>query len=246
MAPSALACFTKSAEEVVSHKGLFEAPSHERLWIQQWAFKKVPSIVSDVRKSMTLDIAYAVLADNVPGDCVETGAYTGGTSILLMKALHRWDAGGSRLLWAADSFEGLPAPTEQDSGADSHVGSKNKLSPSEETFINNLKEWEAHGPTRLRILRGWFSETLPTAPIEQISYLRLDRDIYASAMDSLRALYHMVSVGGYVYVDDYGSFDGCRRAIDEFRAEHGITDPLVYQYLPEDGNNEAVAWRKTK
>ncbi|KAJ3149640.1 hypothetical protein HDU89_003693 [Geranomyces variabilis] len=209
--PSALAGFRKSAEEVVSHKGLFEAPVHERLWIQEWAVKQVPSIVSDIRKSLTLDIAYAVLADNVPGDFVETGVYTGGTSIWLMKALRRWDAGGSRLFWAADSFEGLPAPTEQDSDGDSLVGSKNQFSSSEETFINNLKEWEAHDPARLRILRGWFSE-------------RAD----------------LVSVGGYVYVDDYGSFNGCRRAIDEFRAEHGITDPLVYQYFPEGGKNEVT------
>ncbi|HJU39681.1 MAG TPA: TylF/MycF/NovP-related O-methyltransferase, partial [Tahibacter sp.] len=77
--------------------------------------------------------------------------------------------------------------------------------------------------------QGWFKDTLPAAPIERLAVLRLDGDYYESTMDALVNLYEKVSVGGYVIVDDYGedSWTYCRRAVDEFRAAHGIASPLV-------------------
>ena len=112
---------------------------------------------------------------------------------------------------------------------------------------------------RLRILEGWFHETLPTAGIKDISFLRLDGDLYASTMDGLVMLYHKVVPGGLVYVDDYMA-PGCRRAVHEFREKHGITTRMIpiwqgeeatYGLLQPDGSfsnasrlYEAVWWQK--
>ncbi|KAI9011504.1 hypothetical protein BC832DRAFT_550878 [Gaertneriomyces semiglobifer] len=103
-----------------------------------------------------------------------------------------------------------------------------------------MQNWDAHDTKRLEVLKGWFSDSLPHAPIKRISYLRLDGDLYASTMDALTALYDKVSIGGFVYVDDYGSFNGCREAIYEFRTKRGIVDPLFTQYFPEGSQKNEV------
>ena len=96
--------------------------------------------------------------------------------------------------------------------------------------------------TTNEISRGWFKDTLPTAPIESIAVLRLDGDYYESTRDALTNLYDKVSVGGYVIIDDYGedSWTSCRKAVDEFRAERGITDTMVRIDKP------CSFWQKTR
>jgi O-methyltransferase len=78
-------------------------------------------------------------------------------------------------------------------------------------------------------LKGWFKDTLPDAPIKAIAVLRLDGDYYESTRDALVNLYDKVSPGGYIIIDDYGedSWTYCSKAVDEFRKERDITDPLI-------------------
>jgi O-methyltransferase len=90
----------------------------------------------------------------------------------------------------------------------------------------------------VRFLPGLFADTLPEAPVAQIALLRMDGDLYTSTLDVLHALYDRVVPGGYVIVDDY-ALAPCRQAIDEFRAERGITDPV------ERINWTIVHWRKS-
>lgn len=79
----------------------------------------------------------------------------------------------------------------------------------------------------VKFLKGWFKDTLPNAPIEKLALLRLDGDLYTSTRDSLRSLYHKVTEGGFIIVDDYYSFPGCRDAVDDFRRQHKITSELI-------------------
>ena len=76
-------------------------------------------------------------------------------------------------------------------------------------------------------LEGLFKDTLPSAPVEKLAVLRLDGDMYESTMDGLVNLYHKLSAGGTLIADDYYLFECQRKAVDEFRAAHGITDPIV-------------------
>ena len=80
---------------------------------------------------------------------------------------------------------------------------------------------------RVVFLKGFFSETLPAAPLEQLSLIRLDGDLYASTMDALVHLYPKLSDGGYCIVDDYFSFEECKEAVDEYREREAITAPLI-------------------
>jgi hypothetical protein len=158
------------------------------------------------------------LRDGVPGDLVEAGVWRGGTSIF-MRALLRAHGVTDRVVWAADSFAGMPVPAS-DTDGDDYSGFE-YLRVSREQVRANFARFGLLDE-QVRFLEGWFHDTLPAAPIERIAVLRLDGDMYSSTMDALRSLYHRVSPGGYVIVDDFYAWDSCHRAVTEFLRENRI------------------------
>jgi O-methyltransferase len=179
----------------------------------------------------------SVIADGVPGDLIETGAWRGGSTIY-MRAILKAHGDTDRTVWVADSFQGLPkydGRYEADAGDQHHT--RDELAISVESVEENFRRYDLLDD-QVRFLVGWFSETLPTAPIEKLAVLRLDGDMYSSTMDALDALYDKVSPGGYVIVDDYGAVPACAQAIHDFRDARGITDPI------EEIDWAGVFWRK--
>lgn len=179
-----------------------------------------------------------VLADGVAGDFIETGIWRGGACIFMRGVLMAYGV-TDRIVWAADSFEGVPPPSlQQDAG----FNISREVLPVLAVSLEDVRELFArYGllDDQVRFLKGWFRDTLPTAPIQQLAVLRLDGDLYESTMDALNPLYDKVTRGGFVIVDDYGSCPPCKLAIDEFRAQRGIADPL--QTIDQHG----VYWRKS-
>ncbi len=90
---------------------------------------------------------------------------------------------------------------------------------------------------QVRFLEGWFRDTLPNAPIEQLAILRLDGDMYQSTMEALQPLYPKLSRRGYIIIDDY-TLPGCRAAVDDYRRERGISEEIIQI----DGSG--VYWQK--
>jgi len=167
-----------------------------------------------------------VIREGVPGDFIETGAWRGGASILMRAALEAY-ADKSRQVWVADSFEGLPKADgryAQDEG-DPHWKNNDFLSVSLEQVKANFSRYGLLDE-RVHFLKGWFKDTLPTAPIEKLAILRLDGDMYSSTMDSLVNLYPKLSKNGYIIIDDYGSTEPCHKATEDFRAGQKIDTPL--------------------
>jgi len=167
-----------------------------------------------------------VIRKKVPGDLIETGVWRGGASIF-MRAVLRMYGDQTRLVWVADSFKGLPKPDgryNQDAG-DRHWESIHTLGVSLEQVQANFTRYGLLDE-QVRFLVGWFKDTLPTAPIKQLAVLRLDGDMYSSTIDVLKSLYDRLSFGGYVIIDDYGAIPNCRQAVNDFRAEHNITEQL--------------------
>lgn len=167
-----------------------------------------------------------VLQRGVPGDFIETGVWRGGATIFMRAALEAY-GDTTRRVWVADSFQGLPQPDPRypaDSG--NTLWNDSRLAASVDEVKANFARYGLLDD-RVRFLVGWFRDTLPSAPIDRLAILRLDGDLYESTMDGLRSLYPKLSVGGYIIIDDYQvEALGCRQAVDEFRAEHGITDPI--------------------
>lgn len=166
-----------------------------------------------------------ILADGIPGDLCEAGVWRGGVTIFMRGYLAAHGI-TDRLVWAADSFEGLPVPSlPQDEGYDLSKDKIPILAVSLEEVQDTFRRYELLDD-QVRFLKGWFRDTLASAPIEKLALLRLDGDLYESTMDTLDALYDKVSVGGFVVVDDYESWESCKFAVDEFRGHRGVTDKI--------------------
>ena len=179
-----------------------------------------------------------IIQDRIPGDFIETGVWRGGATIF-MKALLKINNINDRIVWVADSFEGLPKPDEKKYGDDK--GDKHnldrELAISLEKVKSNFEKYDLLDDN-IKFLKGWFKDTLPSAPIEKLSLLRLDGDMYESTMDALKNLYPKLSTGGFIIIDDWGAVKGCKQAVNDYRREHGITNSI------ETIDWTGVYWRK--
>ncbi len=183
-------------------------------------------------------LAERVLFDRVPGDFIETGVWRGGACIFLRAVLEAYGV-KDRRVWAADSFQGLPPPDAAypaDAGDTFHTFAE--LAVPLGTVKHNFERYGLLDD-QVVFLEGWFRDTLPQAPITRLAILRMDGDMYESTMDALIHLYHKVSPGGYVIVDDYRVVEGCRKAVDDFRAARGIQDEIV------EIDGIGIFWQKT-
>jgi O-methyltransferase len=178
-----------------------------------------------------------VIAKGVPGDLIETGVWRGGAVIFMRGVLAAY-GDEARTVWVADSFAGLPRPDAERYPADRGDlhWTQEDLAVSVETVKRNFERYGLLDD-RVRFLVGWFRDTLATAPIRALSVLRLDGDMYESTMEALVPLYPKLSTGGYLIVDDW-VLEGCRRAVEDYRREHSITEKIV------DIDGTAVYWQK--
>ncbi|MFJ9855059.1 TylF/MycF/NovP-related O-methyltransferase [Streptomyces sp. NPDC101150] len=183
----------------------------------------------------------SALRDGVPGDFVETGVWRGGACIFargILKAHGITD----RTVWVADSFQGFPNVTEDDHALDitMDLAQYNEAIGVPTDLTTVRRNFERYGllDEQVRFLPGWFQDTMPTAPIEQVAVLRLDGDSYSATMDVLTHLYPKLSPGGYAIVDDY-ILDACRQALHDYRDQHGITDEII------EIDRQSVYWRRS-
>jgi hypothetical protein len=185
-----------------------------------------PSMIGVKRMENVRAECERVIRENVPGDFIETGVWRGGAAIMMRAVLNAYDV-TDRRVFAADTFAGPPAPSRGstvDEKANFH-GHPDFAVPLAEVKANFAR----YGllDQQVVFLEGLFRDTLTKAPIEQLAVLRLDGDLYESTMDGLTYLYDKLSPGGALIADDYFLFESQREAIDEFRQNRGIADPIV-------------------
>lgn len=186
------------------------------------------------------DCVVTAIEGGVAGDLIETGVWRGGASIYMRGILKAYGE-DERLVWLADSFEGLPRPNPAKYPAD--AGDAHWRVPELPVGQDEVRaNFERFGllDEQVRFLPGWFSETLPDAPIDELAVIRLDGDMYESTIVALESLYPKLSVGGFVIVDDYGAVPGCRKAVLDYRSRFSIDDRL------ESIDWTGRFWRKTR
>ncbi|MBC8548188.1 MAG: class I SAM-dependent methyltransferase [Candidatus Brocadiales bacterium] len=179
-----------------------------------------------------------ILRNNIPGDFIETGVWRGGTTIFMRGFLASYDV-NDRFVWVADSFKGVPPSSHKE---DEEIDLSASVLPVLAVSLEKVKELFSRYDlldSQVKFLKGWFKDTLHTAPISKLSLLRLDGDLYESTMDALGALYDKVTPGGFIIIDDYGSVPSCKVAVNTFRKEREIEDELI----PVD--KHCVFWVKT-
>jgi hypothetical protein len=171
-----------------------------------------------------------IVAAGIPGDIVECGVWRGGSSV--MAAVTLAEIGATRRLWLYDTFEGMPPPGEHDvrySGEHARASLK-----SEERVAGAANDWAwatlddvranlaATGHADVEYVVGRVEETIPANAPGQIALLRLDTDWYESTRHELEQLYPRLAEGGVLIIDDYGHWQGARRAVDEYFANRPI------------------------
>jgi O-methyltransferase len=152
-----------------------------------------------------------------PGCVVECGVWRGGMIAGMSQVL-----GTARNYFLFDSFEGLPPAREELDGAAAVAWQTDSTSLIHYDNCRAAEEEAAaamklSGTTSFSLVKGWFKDTIPRfAPQSEIAVLRLDGDWYDSTRVCLEALYPHVAPGGIVIIDDYYTWDGCARAVNEF------------------------------
>jgi hypothetical protein len=204
------------------------------------------------------DCARQVELDRIPGSIVECGVWSGGGAALMALAGEKV-GGASRPMHLFDSFEGLPPPSEKDvevvdgfrrahpdmdldDGQSAALEATGACRGASVEGVERLFERLGIRRERATFYEGWFQDTVPEAAthVGPIALLHLDGDLYESTKECLEHLYPLVAPDGFVIIDDYGTFEGCAAAVDEFFA----TNPAPPGLLDIDG--EGVFFRKPR
>jgi O-methyltransferase len=161
----------------------------------------------------------------VPGDLVECGVWRGGSMLAAARTLLE-QGDYERTLWLYDTFAGMSEPTEVDRRDNDGTSAADLLASHDRTTdlwaISPLDEVKrvmaqcAYPVDRIRYVQGNVEDTIPAEAPQRIAVLRLDTDWYESTHHELVHLLPRVSPGGVLIVDDYGFWQGARRAVDEY------------------------------
>ena len=173
--------------------------------------------------ALILAVRY-VARHQIPGDIVECGVWRGGSMQAVARTLIA--AGDtSRDLYLFDTFEGMPPPSEDDRRHDGRAAADLLASSSRTANVWAVATLDdvrtgmsqvGYPAPRVHYVPGLVEDTVPGQAPEQISILRLDTDWYASTRHELETLYPRLVSGGVLLLDDYGWWQGARKAVDEF------------------------------
>jgi O-methyltransferase len=213
---------TLSDYEALKAEGLIDSKSAHTLI----GLKRMAQLQSAIE---TLD------REGIHGDFLEAGVLRGGACILMRAVLHALQ-NTQRIVWVADSFQGFPEAELTAHGIKNPEQFNRQAASLAE--VKSLFARYHLLDEQVRFLPGFFEHTLPDAPVKDLALLRLDGDFYNATTCILKHLYPKVVNGGFVIIDDYYIFEGCRRAVREYRSAHQIKTPL------ERIDAAAVFWRK--
>ncbi len=172
-----------------------------------------------------------IVDHNIEGDIVECGVWRGGSMMAVAKTL---TAKGSfqRNLRLFDTFEGMPPAAAVDRDLRGNTASQLLSEENPETskvwaiagleeVVRNLTA-TAYPPSNIHYVKGKVEETIPANAPDSIAILRLDTDWYSSTKHELIHLFPRLVQGGVLIIDDYGHWEGARRAVDEYIREQSL------------------------
>ncbi len=200
--------------------------------------QRAMTMIGRVRLRSLRECCELVVREQLPGDFVETGIWRGGACIMMAAVLAVYGE-TERKVWGFDSFQGLPPPDAANYPADrgDQLHRFPQLAVSIEEVAENFRRMGLWSE-QVRLVKGWFKDAVPAAAVEKIAVLRLDGDLYESTIQVLDGLYPKLSPDGFCLIDDYGAMLSCRAAVEDYRRDHGVTEPIV------NIDGKGVLWRK--
>jgi hypothetical protein len=206
------------------------------------------TMTSAARLIALVDAVRYCVARDVPGAFAECGVWRGGSvlaMLLTLQSLGRTD----RDVYLYDTFEGMTEPTEHDVSALDppaletwRAAQERNGRPWAEVFGPDAFDEDAvrrtvlssgYPPERVHLVRGAVEQTIPAHAPGDLALLRLDTDWYESTRHELEHLYPALARGGVLIIDDYGHWDGARRAVDEYFST--LAPPLLLNRIDYTG-----------
>lgn len=173
-----------------------------------------------------------VVQNNIEGDFVECGVWRGGSSMMIALTLNSMNI-KDRKIYLYDTFEGMSEPTENDvdfRGGNADNLLKQNIQDKENSVwcladlqdVQNNMKLTQYPLGNVQFVKGKVEDTIPQTISEKIALLRLDTDWYESTAHELKYLYPKLSTKGVLIIDDYGHWEGCRKAVDEYFATNTL------------------------
>lgn len=173
-----------------------------------------------------------VVARGIPGSIVECGVGKGGSVMAAALKLRALQA-GDREIYLFDTFAGMTEPGDEDL---SYQGEPARDQYLRQRVDDHTTDWcfgtlddvrravsgTGYDPARLHLIEGKVEDTIPGNAPDQIALLRLDTDWYQSTHHELVHLFPRLSPGGVIIIDDYGYWQGARKAVDEYILENDL------------------------
>ncbi len=212
--------------------------------------KDADAVIDSVRTfTMTTPARIAALHDavryvvrrSVKGALVECGVWRGGSSMAMALALMA--EGVSRDIYLFDTFSGMPPPSDVDRNSLGESAKEVLLHSDPDRSLvwakAGLEEVEqnmrstGYDIDKVHFVSGMVEDTVPSQAPDHIAVLRLDTDWYQSTKHELLHLYPRLAPGGVLIIDDYGDWEGARRAVDEHLASLDV--PLYLHRIDATG-----------
>lgn len=196
------------------------------------AMVKGYTVIHKVNLSILYGLAKEIKEKGIEGDIVECGVAKGGSSAILA---YNFRNDPKRFLWLYDTFEGLPSPSSQDGPEAFKYTGECKGSIEEASSVISKIGFPLE---RVIFRKGLFKDTFKEKLPEKVALLHVDADWYESVLICLTTFYERISPGGIVILDDFGHWEGCRKAFYDF-----CKTMNVYPLLERVGHAQAF-WRK--
>jgi hypothetical protein len=186
-------------------------------------------MTSEERIGALVEAVEYVVRNDIEGDFVECGVWKGGSAMVVALTLLEHDV-TDRDIYLYDTYAGMTAPSEVDvtlvGGDAATVYEETRLEDGSSTWCySSLDEVKrnvlstGYPRERFQFVEGPVEKTLPGFMPPSIAVLRLDTDWYESTAQEMAHLYPLLVRGGVLLVDDYGHWQGCRQAVDNYFAE---------------------------
>ena len=183
------------------------------------------TMLSEARLYSLFNLTKKICQENIGGNFVECGVAAGGSTALMAAVIKRYSQ-QPRFIYSFDSFDGMPSPTEKDvsGGVDANsMGWGTGTCAAPEASVTQICQRLGVFDV-VHLIKGYFEDTLPVnkEQLGSIAFLHMDGDWYSSTQAILTNLYDRISPQGYVQIDDYGFWEGCRQAVSEFQQERNL------------------------
>ena len=187
------------------------------------------SLTPLIRRWTLIKSLHYINKKKVIGDIVECGIWRGGNLFLAKKIQDKYYKEIKRKLYGFDTFEGMPEPSIHDGAKvnKTYQNFKNKNEPWTKASLDDVKNFSKKlfsDIDEFNFIKGKVEDTLrdnKNLP-NKISLLRLDTDLYESTKVELNILYPLLVEKGILIIDDYGDFQGCRKAVDEYFSDKNV------------------------